>query len=87
MFLGEKCGRCVGLIALLSVCRLSNNVGSLTSHNPTGLHGVLGGIALLYPKIGVIELLYDVTCPEESDRKDVGCAFAMLPILSSSKIS
>jgi hypothetical protein len=31
-----------------STSRLSNNVGSLTSHNPIGLQGLLMGIALLY---------------------------------------
>jgi hypothetical protein len=43
-FLGVKCGGCIGLTNLPpSVSRLSNNVGSLTSHNPIGLQGLLRG--------------------------------------------
>jgi hypothetical protein len=42
MFLGSKMRP--GLTNLpQSVSRLSNNVGSVTSHNPIGLHGLLRG--------------------------------------------
>jgi hypothetical protein len=39
---GVKRGRCVGLTTLLSsVILLANNLGSLTSHKPLELHGLL----------------------------------------------
>jgi hypothetical protein len=40
---GGKRGRRVGLTTLPpSVCRMSENVGALTSRNPKGLHGLYG---------------------------------------------
>jgi hypothetical protein len=49
MFIGNKVQRVRkddNLTAIWANCL--DNVGSLTSHNPTGLHGLLPGIALLY---------------------------------------
>jgi hypothetical protein len=44
MFLGSKVRRVHKADNLTAICeRLSNNVGSLISHNPIGLQGLLRG--------------------------------------------
>jgi hypothetical protein len=46
---GGKGGRHVGLTTLSpSVCRMSENVGTSTSRNPNGLHGLYMGKLYLY---------------------------------------
>jgi hypothetical protein len=40
IFLGVKSGRRLRLTALPSVSRMSENVGTSTSRNPKGLHGL-----------------------------------------------
>jgi hypothetical protein len=53
---GEKSGRRVGLTTLLpSMSRMSENVGTSTSRNPKGLHGLYEDISLtfLYHRPGI----------------------------------
>jgi hypothetical protein len=43
MFLGSKVRRVRGAGKLTAICEPTVNVGSLTSHNPIGLQGLLQG--------------------------------------------
>jgi hypothetical protein len=60
MFLGSKARPVRGADNLTAICEAI--VGSLTSHSPIGLHGLLTGIALLLWRRSVLPVRYELDC-------------------------